>query len=115
MAYAKIRDDGRVELFVFQDSIDDDGYVEFDNPEFVLETTSYSTDDFRIENGTAVFDPQPESVEALRRSNATERVPEYMDDTDDALCELYESSLEQSAIIDDQDAAICALYEMIGG
>lgn len=37
-------------------------------------------------------------------------------DTDEAMCELYETTLAQQATIDEQDAAICALYEMqLGG
>ena len=32
---------------------------------------------------------------------------------DEALCELYETTLAQSDIMDEQDAAICALYEMM--
>lgn len=48
-----------------------------------------------------------EEKDELKRSD------ESLESIDDALCELYETTLAQSAIMDDQDAAICALYEMM--
>lgn len=42
-------------------------------------------------------------------------LPDTIADTDDALCELYETTLTQQDIIDEQDDAICELYEMITG
>lgn len=63
----------------------------------------------------------PEEIEEMRREEEEKQRVESkfrsMEDglasTDDAICELYEKSLADDAIIDEQDAAICALYEMM--
>lgn len=99
--------------FCFDDYRPDGFDAEFDNPELVLETTSYQTADFIVEDGKAQFEPLPESKREIFRSEEMEQAPEHMESTDDAICELYEQTIAQSAIIDDQDAAICALYEMM--
>lgn len=88
--------------------------VEFDNQELIMSTPHYSIEDFIIENGVAIFDPLPESRNAMIRNEVMNSVPEYLENTDNAICYLYEETLAQQETIDDQDAAICALYEMIG-
>lgn len=127
MSYARINDDGRIIDYIESDSdvdaMDEEGrtYVRneypsyFSNPDEIGAHVHFCNEDYRIENGLAVFDPLPESLAAVERSNDMENAPEHMASTDDALCELYETTLEQSAIIDEQDAAICALYEMMIG
>lgn len=126
MARAIVNADGRVVTWMDDDSFEsvpeDDRQlvaeqfpVEFDNPEIFEQTTSYVIADYRIIDGMAVFEPLPDSIEAMARADAMERAPERMESTDDAICELYEQTLAQSDIIDQQDAAICALYEMMIG
>lgn len=125
MARAKLNSDGRIITWMeqgdFDRVIDEDKPliaeqfpVVFENPEIFEQTVSWCMEDYRIENGEAIFDPLPESRKEIWREEVMEQAPEHMASTDDALCELYETALAQSDIIDQQDAAICALYEMIG-
>lgn len=125
MAYAKTDEEGRILDYVDDANVaglDDEGraYIEtlfpayFGNEGIIGEHVHYTNRDFRIEGDAAVFDPLPESLEAMARADIMENAPEHMVSTDDAICELYEQTLAQSDIIDQQDAAICALYEMIG-
>lgn len=53
--------------------------------------------------------------EAEERSAFFDSLPSFVDDTDTAVCELYETTVEQAGIISMQDDAICELYELIGG
>ena len=126
MARAIVSAEGRVVTWMDNDSFEsvpeedrplvaEQFPVEFSNPEIFEETTSFSTEDYRIVDGMAVFDPLPESVEAIWRADAMGHAPEHMGSTDDAICELYEQALAQAQVMDEQDAAICALYELMIG
>lgn len=125
MPYAKTDEQGRIIDMIAPDSMvevlpeaarietEDNFPAYFPNIEEIDGNTHYTLRDFRVEDGMAVFDPLPESLEAMRRADAVEHAPEHMESTDDAICDLYEQTLEQSSIMDEQDAAICALYEMM--
>lgn len=54
-----------------------------------------------------------EKAEAREKLLTT--LPDTLADSDDALCELYETNAKQQDIIDTQDEAICELYETLGG
>lgn len=57
----------------------------------------------------------PEEVTAYfeNRQNAIASLPVFMEDSDAAICELYETTLAQGETIAEQDSAICELYEMM--
>lgn len=125
MAYAQVNEKKRIVTWLadeFVDNIPEDDRsgilanfpIFFSNPEIFEQTVSYQTEDYRIENGLAIFDPLLESRDAMIRNEVMNSVPEYLENTDNAICYLYEETLAQQETIDDQDAAICALYEMIG-
>ncbi len=71
--------------------------------------------EYRIENGELVHDPPPpteEEMEAIARAEVIDGLPQYVADTDAALCELYEM---QEQALADTDAALCEIYEMLIG
>ena len=124
MEHEKVGNDNRIMSWIDDEGLEELSYndrgevikefpVFFGNQQLIDDTVSFSTSDFKIVNGEAVYDPLPESVKAMERAEAIEQAPDYMASTDDAICELYEQGLEHSAIMDEQDAAICALYEMM--
>lgn len=118
MPYARIDSNNRIEAWFLEEQ---PGTVEFSNGDYVDATCINGLDDFRIENGLAVFDPKPETQhiietgigyeEGIRRMY--EELPTTLADSDAAICELYETALAQSSTIAEQDAAICELYELI--
>lgn len=73
-----------------------------------------------ILNGKLVWIYEPfddERLELIRQEKIKEQsinsLPQFMEDYDSVVCELYEQMLSQQDIISEQDSAICALYEMI--
>lgn len=56
-----------------------------------------------------------DDIKRKEQDEVLNNLPDTLADTDDALCELYETTLSQQDIIDEQDDAICQLYEMITG
>lgn len=73
-----------------------------------------------ILNGKLVWIYEPfdeERLELIRQEKIKEQsineLPQFMEDYDNVVCELYEQMLEQQDVISEQDSAICALYEMI--
>lgn len=73
------------------------------------------TPEEKEEHDRIAEEAENERSSAEEREELLESLPELMESTDDAICELYEQTLAQSDIIDQQDAAICALYEMMIG
>lgn len=72
-----------------------------------------------ILNGKLVWIYEPfdeERLELIRQEKIKEQtineLPQFIEDYDAVVCELYEQILAQQEIISDQDAAICGLYEM---
>lgn len=58
---------------------------------------------------------EAEKVKAQEREELLDSLPETLADADDAICELYETTIAQQAAMDEQDAAICELYELMIG
>lgn len=81
-------------------ALDDDDY------QHVRMYRQYTDMDYRVME----LDAKEAQNEALLNE-----LPDTIADTDDALCELYETTLAQQDVIDEQDDAICELYEMITG
>lgn len=74
-----------------------------------------SFNDYKLIGGQLVHDPLPPDPEAeaeRARAQAVAELPQYVSDTDAALCELYEM---QEQALADTDAALCELYELIIG
>lgn len=102
-----------------RDDLDDEGktwlHEEFPvyvkNPDVVMETVHYDGRDFIVENNIARFDPLPESIAAMEENEFNERIPDTLDELDEAVCALYEITLYEQSIIDQQDETLCALYE----
>lgn len=79
--------------------------------------------DYRLVDGELILDEtrKTEREEAAaaeqkaqqQRQEVFDNLPETLADTDQAVCELYETTQAQDATIAEQDAAICELYEMI--
>lgn len=71
MAYASCAN-SRIIDFVYEKNDETVGFdVEFDNPEYVIENNVNDFYDFRIEDGHAVFDPEPDSqIIVLKRKLA---------------------------------------------
>lgn len=61
------------------------------------------------------YQAMEDNIKQEQRDELLNELPYTLSDTDDALCELYETTLAQQDIIDEQDDAICELYEMIAG
>lgn len=65
-----------------------------------------------------IYEPfDEEKLEQIQQEKIREQsineLPQFMEDYDNVVCELYEQMLLQQDIISEQDSAICALYEMI--
>lgn len=76
MPYAKLDENGRIAEWSYEpmEGLD----VEFSNGEYVDEKCINGLDDFRIENGMAVYDPTPEKVAQTERAAAIEAMPSYI-------------------------------------
>lgn len=85
-----------------------DAYDSIDN------ITKFAIDDDEWENVLLYRIPSEDEInQNIIRDESNTALEERDDSFDNALCELYETTLSQSAIMDEQDAAICALYEMM--
>lgn len=85
--------------------------IHIENPDLVRNTVSFSNLDFIVEDNIARFDPLPESITAMEENEFNDRIPDTLDELDEAVCALYEITLYEQSIIDQQDETLCALYE----
>lgn len=88
--YVQTDADGRIVAYMEADSNPDSGvWKRFDLPEQRLSDFN----DYLLVDGKLVYDPLPPDPEAeaeKARAQAVANLPQYVSDTDAAICELYE-------------------------
>lgn len=121
--YVKLDEEKRI-VEILDEDIDDSDHddegkawlheqfpVYIKNRDYVMETPICDNRDFVVEDGVARYDPLPESIAQMQENEFNERIPDTLDELDEAVCALYEITLYEQSIIDQQDETLCALYE----
>lgn len=113
-----------VEVFDFEveEYIEPDGYYYANGDEVTDPDLEKGLRYCDILNGKLVWIYEPftdEKIQQLQqeriKEQAVNELPQFIEDYDTVVCELYEQILAQQEIISDQDTAICELYELFMG
>lgn len=115
--YALTDDDGRLTLP--PDTSANPGWVEVEAEDGIEGKMLLQASEYVVKDGVLTWEPTEEQLAEAERQKAYDDYyygsVEIAMNTDDSVCELFESSASNASVIAEQDAAICQLYEMLIG